>query len=211
MTREGLLSSYIPIADFIARMNGEHCEVVIHDVRDVEHSIIYITQPSITDRHRGNGMTDYAIQLVRSKRYLTAPFVVNYVGGTEERVLRSSTYFIKDQGELVGLLCVNIDVEYLLEGIDILRQALILDPAKLQRQEIFQPGGTIEERMEAIFQRGLMGREPHQLSPREKRQIVHELRRDGVFDLKGKVSQVARRLEVSEKTVYRYLKAENKI
>ena len=211
MTREELLSSYIPLADFIARMNGEHCEVVIHDVRDVEHSIIYITQPSITDRHRGNGMTDYAIQLVRSKRYLTAPFVVNYVGGTEERVLRSSTYFIKDQGELVGLLCVNIDVEYLLEGIDILRQALILDPAKLQRQEIFQPGGTIEERMETIFQRGLMGREPHQLSPREKRQIVHELRRDGVFDLKGKVSQEARRLEVSEKTVYRYLKAENKI
>ena len=66
MTREELLSSYIPLADFIARMNGEHCEVVIHDVRDVEHSIIYITQPSITERHRGNGMTDYAIQLVRS-------------------------------------------------------------------------------------------------------------------------------------------------
>lgn len=111
----------------------------------------------------------------------------------------------------MGLLCVNIEVEYLLEGIDILRQALILDPAKLQRQETFQPGSTIEERMEAIFQRGLMGREPHQLSPREKRQIVHELRRDGVFDFKGKVSQVAQRLEVSEKTVYRYLKAEDKI
>ena len=52
---------------------------------------------------------------------------MNYVGGTQERVLRSSTYFIKIQGELAGLLCVNIEVDHLLQGIDILRQALILD------------------------------------------------------------------------------------
>ena len=43
MTREELLSSYIPLADFIAKMNGGHCEVLIHDVRDLEHSIIYVT------------------------------------------------------------------------------------------------------------------------------------------------------------------------
>ena len=209
MTREELLSSYIPLADFIAKMNGGHCEVLIHDVRDLEHSIIYVTQPSITGRHRGNGMTDYALQLVRSGRFLTEPFVVNYVGGTQERVLRSSTYFIKDQGELAGLLCVNIEVDHLLQGIDILRQALILDPAKLQRQETFHPGSTIEERMEAIFQRFLSGREPEQLSVKEKRQLVYELRRDGVFDYKGKVSQVSQLLHVSEKTVYRYLKVES--
>ena len=101
-------------------MNGGHCEVLIHDVRDLEHSIIYVTQPSITGRHRGNGMTDYALQLVRSGRFLTEPFVVNYVGGTQERVLRSSTYFIKDQGELAGLLCVNIEVDHLLQGICLL-------------------------------------------------------------------------------------------
>ena len=35
--------------------------------------------------------------------------------------------------------------------------------------------------MEAIFQRFLSGREPEQLSVKEKRQLVYELRRDGVF------------------------------
>ena len=63
--------------------------------------------------------------------------------------------------------------------------------------------------MEAIFQRFLSGREPEQLSVKEKRQLVYELRRDGVFDYKGKVSQVSQLLHVSEKTVYRYLKAES--
>ncbi len=209
MTRDELLSRYIPMADFIARMNGEHCEVLIHDVRDTEHSIIYVTQPSITGRHPGNSMTDYAIQLVQSKRYLTEPFVVNYVGGTDDRVLRSSTYFIKDEdGELAGLLCVNVEVEYLLQGIEILRQALILDPARLKKQETFQPGVAIEERIQATFQRNLKGREPEELDAKEKCRLVHELQKDGVFSYKRAVNQVAQQLHVSEKTIYRYLKAE---
>ena len=207
MTRTQLLASYIPLADFIARMNGDHCEVLIHDVRDVEHSILYVTQPSITDRHRGDGMTDYAIELVRSKRYLTEPFVVNYVGGTEERVLRSSTYFIRDGEELAGLLCVNVDVGYLLDGLDALRQALILDPARLQRQEIFYPGTTLNDRVQAVFHKHLGSRTPEELHTAEKRALVHELQQLNVFAVKGKVSEIAARLHISEKTIYRYLKS----
>jgi len=37
---------------------------------------------------------------------------------------------------------------------------------------------------------------------------AEELRRDGVFEIKGKVLEIAKRLDVSEKTVYRYLKTE---
>lgn len=207
MTRTQLLASYIPLADFIARMNGDHCEVLIHDVRDVEHSILYVTQPSITNRHHGDGMTDYAIELVRSKRYLTEPFVVNYVGGTEERVLRSSTYFIRDGEELAGLLCVNVDVGYLLDGLDALRQALILDPARLQRQEIFYPGATLNDRIQAVFHKHLGSRTPEELHTAEKRALVHELQQLNVFAVKGKVSEIAARLHISEKTIYRYLKS----
>lgn len=209
MTRTELLMSYVPLADFIARMNGEHCEVLIHDVRDLEHSVFYVTQPSLTGRHRGNGMTDYAVELIRAKRYLHEPFVVNYVGGTEERAFRSSTYFIRDGAELAGLLCVNIDVEYILNGMNALMQALILDPSQMiQKQELFHFGSTVDERIEAIFQRCMGERTAEQLHTAEKRALVHELQRDGVFEIKGKVSEIARRLDVSEKTVYRYLKTE---
>ena len=209
MTRTELLMSYAPLADFIARMNGDHCEVLIHDVRDLEHSILYVTQPSLTNRHRGNGMTEYAVELIRTKRYLQDPFVVNYVGGTEERLFRSSTFFIRDGKELAGLLCVNVDVSHIINGIDSLMQALILDPSQLmQKQEIFHFGSSIEERTEAIFQRFSNGKPVDQLNTCEKRKLVHELRQDGVFEIKGKVSEIAKRLGVSEKTIYRYLKTE---
>ena len=46
MQRRELLLSYAPLADFIARMNGDGCEALIHDVRDPLHSVIYITQPT---------------------------------------------------------------------------------------------------------------------------------------------------------------------
>ncbi len=209
MTRTQLLMSYAPLADFIARMNGDHCEVLIHDVRDLEHSILYVTQPSLTNRHPGNGMTQYAVELIRAKRYLREPFVVNYVGGTEERLFRSSTFFIRDGEELAGLLCVNVDVSHIVDGIDSLMKALILDPSQLvHKQEIFHFGSSVEERTDAIFQHAMNGRPMSQLSACEKRQLVHELRREGVFEIKGKVLEIPTRLDVSEKTVYRYLKAE---
>ena len=209
MNRRQLLMSYAPLADFIAKMNGDHCEVLIHDVRDPEHSILYVTQPSLTNRHRGNGMTEYAVEMIRSKQYLREPFVVNYVGGTEERLFRSSTFFIRDGEELAGLLCVNVDVSNIVEGIDSLLKALILDPSQLlQKQEIFHFGSSMEDRIEAIFQRFLNARDIDELTTNEKRQLVRELRRDGVFEVKGKVSEIAKRLDVSEKTIYRYLKTE---
>ena len=42
--------------------------------------------------------------------------------------------------------------------------------------------------------------------PEEKRQVVAQLSQRGFFNLKGAVSIVAKRLDVSEQTVYRYLK-----
>ena len=43
MQRRELLLSYAPLADFIARMNGDGCEALIHDVRDPLHSVIYLS------------------------------------------------------------------------------------------------------------------------------------------------------------------------
>jgi len=49
-------------------------------------------------------------------------------------------------------------------------------------------------------------RSPTLLVMEEKKQIVKKLNDKGVFSLKGAVAEVARRLETSEQTIYRYLK-----
>lgn len=206
MNRTEQLMRYIPIADFIAAMDSKHCEVVIHDVRDQEHSILYVTKPSLTQRHRGNGMTEFARELIEKKEYLRHPYIVNYVAESESLTFRSSTYFIKDGKELIGLMCVNTEINHLLKGMEILRDAILIDPASLSRSEVFRIGSSIEERMEAIFQRTIGDKDAKTLRIADRRYIVNELRRDGVFEIKGKVAEVAKRLAISEKTIYRYLK-----
>ena len=44
------------------------------------------------------------------------------------------------------------------------------------------------------------------MTTEEKKEIVEELNAKGVFLLKGTVAEVAQRLDVSEQTIYRYLK-----
>nr|WP_261665866.1 helix-turn-helix domain-containing protein [Fusobacterium necrophorum] len=36
--------------------------------------------------------------------------------------------------------------------------------------------------------------------------VVEDLQQKGIFQLKGNISTVAKKLEISEKTLYRYLK-----
>ena len=45
-----LLESYIPMVRFIAAICGPRCEVVLHDLKDIEHSIIAIENGHISGR-----------------------------------------------------------------------------------------------------------------------------------------------------------------
>ena len=110
MERTQKLKSYIPLADFIARMNGPGCEVLLHDVRDPDRSVVYVTSPSLTGRTPGDGMTDFAKELLRTQRWRREPFVANYVGGSRERTFRSSTFFLREGEELLArAICHETD------------------------------------------------------------------------------------------------------
>ena len=150
MKRKELLATYIPIANFIAAMDKEHCEVVIHDVRDLEHSIFYVTEPSLTFRYRGNGMPEFARKLIENKQYLRKSHIVNYLSESAQKTFRSSTFFIMDGKELAGLMCVNTEIGYLLKGIETMKEAIVMNPYGLSTIQEFGAGTTVEERMEVI-------------------------------------------------------------
>lgn len=200
------LLSYIPMANYIASMNGERAEALIHDISDYERSIIYITPNNITGRSAGGSLTDYAIRLIQEKIYEHSDYVVNYLGRSSRNdlFLRSSTYFIKDEGRLIGLLCVNIDITEQVRAARALEKSLLVnlkDPEKSQPFETFSLS-TDELIRESVQKRMTGGR---RLKIADKRDIVAELYRFDVFLVKGTVPAVAAQLEVSEKTVYRYI------
>ncbi|MGH0053929.1 MAG: helix-turn-helix transcriptional regulator [Sphaerochaetaceae bacterium] len=218
-TREEL-RKYFPIADYIAAINGKRCEVLIHDISDLNHSICYIVNGHITNRTVGGSITNYALELLQRKEYLNKASVTNYTGTTRDgkRILRSSTYFIKDEnGEVLGLLCVNMDITDFLRAQESLGDILCLNVSKkLDKKNIEDESerfdGSVEDIVQNIIDQVILesGLQLVNSSIAEKRILIGKMEAKGVFKLKGTVNTVANVLGVSPQTVYRYLQAMNK-
>jgi len=209
-----LLAKYCPLVDFLAEVCGRDAEVVLIDVADMDHSVVAIRNGHVSGRSIGSPASSVALRVMKTGVQGDADYLVNYRGVSNDgKTLRSSTYFIRDEGRrIIGMLCVNVDtgreeqLRSLLEGIPKLSDAGTPDTAverfKSSMEDI--ANDSIER---AIREAGVP---PSRLSQDEKVAIVKGLNDDGVFLLKGSIAYVAEKLCVSEATVYRYLNSVKK-
>ena len=210
MTPDEILESYLPLVDFIAAVFGKNCEVVLHDLRKLDHSIIAIKNNHITGRTLNDTITDFALDIIHTEKHKEKNYICNYVGktGNGKKNVRASTYFIKDEKQnLIGMLCTNIDVTALSNArkhIDDL--IMINESAEAEEKENFSL--NINDHIDSIISNTLseFESESMRMTMDEKKYVVKKLEEKGVFRLKGVVAEVADRLEVSDQTVYRYLK-----
>lgn len=215
MDRHPELIRYFPIADYIAAINGKTCEVLIHDVSDYSHSICHIVNGHITGRKVGGSITAYALELMQKEVYLNKESVTNYTGTTKNgnKILRSSTYFIKNsEGEVIGLLCVNIDITKLLRMQESIEDLLMIPQPNGGDKSSERFDGVVDDVVKEIIDNVTLehGLSIIDSSISEKKCLISNLEARGVFKFKGAVNSVAHVLGVSTQTVYRYLQQTNK-
>ncbi|MFT8321929.1 MAG: PAS domain-containing protein [Bacillus sp. (in: firmicutes)] len=216
------LIPYIKLVDFLGSVMGTHCEVVLHDVRNIENSIVAIKNSQISNRKEGGPLTDLALKILKDKSYVKKDFLINYSGRTEDgNIVRSSTFFIKgSEGEVLGMLCFNMDVSYMVDARNIL-DSIINGLTEVSSNGLHLHGHipgeknnpiegfhtTIEELTESIIIKALSETtiSAERMSPDEKIDIIKQLNEQGIFLIKGSVSEVAKYLKTSEATIYRYL------
>ena len=209
------LNLYIPLVDFIADIIGSHCEVLLHDIVDVENSVIAIRNGYISGRYIGCPLTDLGLKLVENKSNLKHNALVNYRSRTDTgENLISSTYYIKDQkGELIGMICVNI-----LTSLD---HHINKIPTEFPLTALFNTVVTPEDNEEVTESlstsldnvvdsavKNLIAKyniSVERMSIEEKSAIVQQLGDNGIFKIKGAITKVATTLKTSESTIYRYL------
>ena len=115
MSNYACLERYIPLVEFMGRICGKNYEIILHDVSTPERSVIAACNEHLSGRRVGDPMTELAKELLRTEAYKEHDYVANYEGRTRGgKRFVSSTYFIKEKGQLVGLICVNHDVEDIL-------------------------------------------------------------------------------------------------
>jgi predicted transcriptional regulator YheO len=216
---------YVALLGFLGELLGPTTEIVLHDTSDLNRSIVALVNGEITGRSVGGPATDLVLRILKNQDYLERDYLANYLaesntGGT----FRSSTLFVRDaHGEVIGMLCFNIDDRPLLQARDLLSLitsttgALKGGPERREGDAVLpvqtsrpaeRLSTSVDELTLASVARIVAAQpvRPQQMTPQDKVSVVRELENAGVFLLKGAVAQVADALFTSEPTVYRYLK-----
>lgn len=208
------LQHYCTMVDFIADMLGNNAEVVLHDLSELNNSVIAIRNGHISGRTIGSPATDLLLQFVKNESDDGRDYLCNYRATSPSgHLLRASTCFIRDQkGALLGALCVNLDMEDARRAKKIIDQLLAFhDPGLLDESAQETPLERFSRSAEDLIRDttaeaiGQIGVQPERISPSEKVLIVEKLNNRGIFQLKGAVAQVAAALKTSEPSIYRYL------
>ena len=198
------------LMDFLTHILGENCEIVFHDISDtsVENSVVAIRNGHVTGRAIGSSATGKALSILKKHAGNTqAPYEVNYVGIAHNgKRLRSSTLLLHDAtGKPSAMLCFNIDDTPIYQIKNLLDGLLVKD-STAQEEETFskdiQDYGANRINEILLEYPGVI----RHMGSEEKLRIIEKMDKAGIFLIKGFVSKVADKLEISEPTLYRYLK-----
>lgn len=211
-----ILDYYKKLVDFLGQVLGEDAEVVLRDCRKPEHDIVAIANGHVSGRTVGAPITDFTLSILASEQWKEKDYIVNYLGKAKpNKRLRSSTFFIRENGELVGELCINIDMT---KYERLSREMLKLGGADLLPDNENGPiCGVVSEHFSNDVIKDLLEKAVletmgshdeivrERLTQEDRIAVLERLDRSGLFHLKGAVSEAAKYLYCSEASIYRYL------
>jgi predicted transcriptional regulator YheO len=203
------LTAFLPVARGLAEMLGPDCEVVLHEIGRLPHSIVAIENGSVTGRAVGDAPTD---RMLRNLRHADETQDVRlYFSARDGKILKSLAVTLRDaDGEAFGLLGLNFDISRIVDAqralADVTTVCRPRDETVVGTEEIFS--GDIRDVIDGMIDRLLRaaGKAPAAMSRDEKMVVVKQLEEHGAFLVKRSAEQVAEALDLSRYTIFSYLK-----
>lgn len=157
--------------ELVALVGGTQTEVVLHDLSDPLHSVVYVVNGHVTNRKIGQGVRHLVEEILLRGEHpekgdlLPVWWFRHKDKDGVEKLIRSVTMLIRGvDGRLAGALCVNQDVT--------------ADLAELERLDWLLP-----PEMKAQFGESSLSAGPAKKSAREEGLAAGESVADAVFDL----------------------------
>jgi predicted transcriptional regulator YheO len=193
-----------PVIAGIAETFGRNCEVVLHDFRRPDGSIVAIAG-NVTGRHVGGSMSQIGLSILAAGDDAEDQYV--YVTRAPNgRVLKSTTMPLRDsRGHVFGALCINYDIT----DLRMLASALedLAGSTRQTPQQVAFLDDVAEVIAETIHEEELsLGRSIDRHDKHDRLEVIRGLEKRGVFSLQRSVPQVAEHLGVSRATLYAYLR-----
>ncbi len=209
MTDHELVESYIPLAKFIASICSPTCEVVVHDLDDIDHSIVYISNGELTGRKVGDGLINFSISDYENSQQDYISNLPSKVTTANGDIVRCSSYnILNKKGRIIGFLGVNqnlTELYALRSKLDIL---LNLFPDREVEETNASLAISAKKMVDTYIEDALKSigcSDVAQLTKDDRRKIIDILAQKNIFIIKGCVNIVARRLRISAPTIYRYI------
>jgi len=176
--RAWLLSEARKIASALAETLSPLCEVVVHDLSDPAHTIVYIAN-NLSGRKVGDSATELGLARMADPTF--PDVIANYANSLSDgRPAKSTSIGLKDtSGKFIAAICLNLDLSYL-RGISSYIDALARtepNPTGLQEHLYGKRSAALETKI--LDFAASRNRDPRALTSEDKRALVRKLADDG--------------------------------
>nr|WP_042197720.1 helix-turn-helix transcriptional regulator [Kibdelosporangium sp. MJ126-NF4]CEL23135.1 YheO-like PAS domain [Kibdelosporangium sp. MJ126-NF4]CTQ90273.1 YheO-like PAS domain [Kibdelosporangium sp. MJ126-NF4] len=201
---DAVFAALTPAIEGIAATFGRSCEVVLHDYRDPEQSVLAVAG-SVTGRGTGDAMSEIGLRVLAAGA--DARNEIGYLTRTQDgRVLKCTTLPLRDlDGTLIGALCINIDISAINRATGVLSDLLGLsglpEDSPVSTTDF---SGDLDHVVDSLVERAERAHAlPVSALARDQRlDLVRALHDAGVFALRGAPARVAKRLGISRTGLY---------
>ncbi|WP_302795085.1 helix-turn-helix transcriptional regulator [Cloacibacillus evryensis] len=206
------LLSYKGLVAGLGEILGKDCEILLHDVSNPEHSIIACANAHVSGRGVGSPMTDFGLRMLKDPEYRKLTGIYNYRARTDDgRLLKCGVCFIRDSlGEVIGFLCINMDITKISAAREALDEFFRIDPANAgvpEYREHFSKDvdDVVSGSIAAIKKE--WGGDLSALPRSDKVKVVARLDGMGFFLVKGAMERLSEEMKKSKFTLYAYLRS----
>lgn len=210
------------VAEALQYVVDSQTEVVVHDLRRPESSIVAIVNGHVSDRREGQSVLsvpeeDAAFAKMLEQSFRHAPNAVEVTGNYNSRTrggkpLRSSSVvFYDDEGAPGAALCLNRDLASAEKLLDALQSHIFPHTAPPADDPEPREAGkdlTMEELVNDIIEKALAcadGVDVERMTKQEKMQVVKHMHQRGLFLIRGSVERAAASLGITKFTIYNYM------
>lgn len=205
-----IFKRYIQLANVLGELFKNLLEVVVHDFKDLDQSIIHIVNGHISDRKIGDGASELGIRRLLNDEKIPDT-LVNYVNKSKKgKKLKSASMAIRDdKGKMIGAFCLNFDISAFENFQDFLSFFLQHDSNPFVSQnDISGLYLSNEDEIESEISNYLLkkGWSTNSISYKNKQEIVHHLITNGYFKKRGAIGTISNQLNLTRQSIYNYLK-----
>ena len=198
------LEKYFVIADTVQEMNGDTCEVILHELTKSGSYVAYVANGTVTGQKTGE-KSDYFVEQVLENKDFKDDHLSNYFFRTTDE---KASALLRDQdGDVIGMLCINMDIT-MLQNVN----TMLMNYLKTDLEAGRNPG-TVEhdvpQDVMAVIDKLIMSvigsTDTRELSRSKCVGLVRLMDEKGIFLVKGAMDKVAELMGVSRVTIYSYL------